>query len=57
MPGFLPTLLRLARAAYNRRQVIALGELDDHLCATSGLSGRTSSPPWPSPATAIPRGC
>jgi uncharacterized protein YjiS (DUF1127 family) len=37
MPGFLPFLLHLARAARNRRQVIALGELDDHLLRDIGL--------------------
>ncbi|MFC4171529.1 DUF1127 domain-containing protein [Microvirga sp. GCM10011540] len=37
MPGFLSTLLRLARAARNRRQVAALGELDNHLLRDIGL--------------------
>jgi len=37
MPGFLSTLLRLARAARNRRHVVALGELDDHLLRDIGL--------------------
>ena len=37
MPGFLPTLLRLARAVRNRRQVAALSELDDHLLRDIGL--------------------
>jgi uncharacterized protein YjiS (DUF1127 family) len=37
MPGFLPTLLRLARAARNRRHVVALGELDDHLLRDIGF--------------------
>ncbi|MBD2751249.1 DUF1127 domain-containing protein [Microvirga sp. BT688] len=37
MPGFLPTLLRFARALRNRRQVVALGELDDHLLRDIGL--------------------
>jgi uncharacterized protein YjiS (DUF1127 family) len=37
MPGFLSTLLRLARAARNRRQVVALAELDDHLLRDIGL--------------------
>jgi len=37
MPGFLPTLLRLIRAARNRRQVVALAELDDHLLHDIGL--------------------
>jgi uncharacterized protein YjiS (DUF1127 family) len=37
MPGFLPFLLHLARAARNRRQVVALGELDDHLLRDIGL--------------------
>jgi uncharacterized protein YjiS (DUF1127 family) len=37
MPGFLSTLLSLARAARNRRQVAALGELDDHLLHDIGL--------------------
>ncbi len=37
MSGFIPFLLHLARAARNRRQVVALGELDDHLLRDSGL--------------------
>jgi uncharacterized protein YjiS (DUF1127 family) len=37
MPGFLSTLLRLARAARNRRQVVALGELDGRLLRDIGL--------------------
>ena len=37
MPGFLPTLLHLARAVRNRRQVAALGELDDYLLRDIGL--------------------
>jgi uncharacterized protein YjiS (DUF1127 family) len=37
MSGFLPTLLRFARALRNRRQVVALGELDDHLLRDIGL--------------------
>ena len=37
MPGFLPFLLHLARAARNRRQVTALRELDDHLLRDIGL--------------------
>ncbi|NBJ12828.1 DUF1127 domain-containing protein [Microvirga arsenatis] len=37
MPGFLTFLLHLARAARNRQQVVALGELDDHLLRDIGL--------------------
>jgi uncharacterized protein YjiS (DUF1127 family) len=37
MPGFVPVLLHIARAARNRRQVVALGELDDHLLRDIGL--------------------
>lgn len=37
MPGFLPFVLHLARAARNRQQVAALGELDDHLLRDIGL--------------------
>ncbi len=37
MPGFLPTLLRLAHAIRNRRQVAVLGELDDRLLRDIGL--------------------
>ncbi|MBJ6128139.1 DUF1127 domain-containing protein [Microvirga splendida] len=36
MPGFLPFVLHLARAARNRRQVSALSELDDHLLRDIG---------------------
>ncbi|RDI50329.1 DUF1127 domain-containing protein [Microvirga subterranea] len=37
MPGFLPFVLHLVRAARNRRQVTALNELDDHLLRDIGL--------------------
>ncbi|HST95864.1 MAG TPA: DUF1127 domain-containing protein [Microvirga sp.] len=37
MPGFLPFVLHLARAVRNRRHVVALGELDDHLLHDIGL--------------------
>ena len=37
MPGFIPFVLHLARAARNRQQVVALGELDDHLLRDIGL--------------------
>ena len=37
MPGLLPFVLHLARAARNRRHVVALGELDDHLLRDIGL--------------------
>jgi uncharacterized protein YjiS (DUF1127 family) len=37
MTGFVSTVLRLARAARNRRHVVALGELDDHLLRDIGL--------------------
>ena len=37
MPGFLPFILHLARAARNRRHVVALGALDDHLLRDIGL--------------------
>ncbi len=37
MPGFVPTLLRLAHATRNRRQVAVLGELDDRLLRDIGL--------------------
>ena len=37
MPGFLPFVLHLAQAARNRRHVVTLGELDDHLLRDIGL--------------------
>ena len=37
MSGLIPFLLHLARAARNRRQVVALGEMDDHLLRDIGL--------------------
>ena len=37
MPGFIPFLLHVARAARNRRHVVALGALDDHLLRDTGL--------------------
>ena len=37
MPGFLPFVLHLARAFRNRRHIVALGELDDHLLRDIGL--------------------
>ncbi|HZH11955.1 MAG TPA: DUF1127 domain-containing protein [Microvirga sp.] len=37
MPGFLPFMLHLARAVGNRRQVVALRELDDYLLRDIGL--------------------
>ncbi len=37
MTGFIPYLVHLVRAARNRRHVIDLGELDDHLLRDSGL--------------------
>jgi len=37
MTGFLTFLLHLVRAARNRRQVVALGDLDDHLLRDIGL--------------------
>lgn len=37
MPGFLPFVSHLARAARNRRHVSALGELDEHLLSDIGL--------------------
>ena len=37
MTGFIPFVLHLARAARNRRHVVALGELDDHLLRDIGL--------------------
>lgn len=37
MPGFIPTVLHLVCAARNRRQVVALGKLDDHLLHDIGL--------------------
>jgi uncharacterized protein YjiS (DUF1127 family) len=37
MTGFIPYLVHLVRAARNRRHVIALGELDDHLLRDIGL--------------------
>jgi|GEM_PF-1611177 len=37
MLGFGSTVLHLLRAARNRRHVVALGELDDHLLRDIGL--------------------
>ena len=37
MPGFLCFLLHLAGAARNRRHVVALSEMDDHLLRDIGL--------------------
>ena len=37
MPGFLPFVLHLARAARNRHHVSALSDLDDHLLRDIGL--------------------
>lgn len=37
MPGLPSFVLHLARVARNRRQVVALGELDDHLLRDIGL--------------------
>ena len=37
MPGFLHFVFHLARVAQNRRHVLALSELDDHLLRDIGL--------------------
>lgn len=37
MSGFVSTVLHLLRAARNRRHVVGLGELDDHLLRDIGL--------------------
>jgi uncharacterized protein YjiS (DUF1127 family) len=57
MPGFIPFLLHLARAVRNRRHVVALGELADHLLRDIGLERADVLAVLASPATAIPRGC
>lgn len=37
MPAFLANLLQVARAARNRRQIVPLSKLDDHLLQDIGL--------------------